>query len=306
MTKCQQKLKVEKDQTTALRQDLYRKEQIRLPYVPEATMGFAEYSLSGQIKQHPADDSNYIIKHMGRLVHDEKGVGRFAGSTTGVHFVLTVEQECQKALNLSDLFSESCFRLFLAQPSPTFIDDITEMPPGDLEEIKQCLVYSSTYYQEQASHFIQKWEAFCPFLVRNQLMADIRDVFDRIHAPSCTDVIDYATVLTILMVLKINEYAAGPNFLHESGISAKQMSLANHLVDKIAARGSLHNLQALSLFAFYNQLSGHCLAAKTLNGTLVSVAQSLGLHRHARRFKMSLGEIELRKRLWWWIYVFDR
>ncbi|KAL4879958.1 fungal-specific transcription factor domain-containing protein [Aspergillus karnatakaensis] len=43
-----------------------------------------------------------------------------------------------------------------------------------------------------------------------------------------------------------------------------------------------------------------------LNGHMVRIAQSLGLHRHARRFRMGVGEIELRKRLWWWIYTFDR
>jgi hypothetical protein len=60
------------------------------------------------------------------------------------------------------------------------------------------------------------------------------------------------------------------------------------------------------LFGFYSQLSGDCLAMIRINGLMVSISQSLGLHRHARRFKMKTGEIELRKRVWWYVYVFDR
>ena len=245
---------------------------------------------------------------MGRLVHDEKGVGRFAGSTTGVHFVLTVEQECQKALNLSGVFSESCFRLFLAEPPPNRDFSLATVSSDDREMIRQCLAYPPTYYCQQADAFIQKWEAFCPVLVRNQLMADIRDLMNTIRNPISQGAIDYSATLTLLMILNIDESVAdATRQLHErSPEFIKRFYLAHSLIDKVVSQGTLKALQALSLFALYNQLSGHCLTLTTLNGMIVSLAQSLGLHRHARRFKMGVGEIELRKRLWWWIYVFDR
>ncbi|KAI9931164.1 hypothetical protein MW887_010823 [Aspergillus wentii] len=42
-------------------------------------------------------------------------------------------------------------------------------------------------------------------------------------------------------------------------------------------------------------------------GRLVSSssAQSLGLHRHARRFTFCRGDVELRKRVWWCVYAVD-
>jgi hypothetical protein len=120
--------------------------------------------------------------------------------------------------------------------------------------------------------------------------------------------IDYCTTLTLLMILNIQESFPDPK--HQVRVRSldcfNRLSLAHSLIDKVVSQGNLKSLQALSLFALYNQLSGHCLTLTTLNGTMVSLAQSLGLHRHARRFKMGVGEIELRKRLWWWVYVFDR
>ena len=245
---------------------------------------------------------------MGRLVHDEKGVGRFAGSTTGVHFVLTVEQECQKALNLSGVFAESCFRLFLAEPSPSREYALATVSSDDHEIIRQNFPYPLAHYCQQADAFIKKWEAFCPVLVRKQLMADIQDLMNIIYDPTSHGAIDYSTTLTLLMILNIHESFADSTLqVNERSLDClKRLSLAHGLIDKVVAQGNLKSLQALSLFALHNQLSGHCLTLTTLNGTMVSLAQSLGLHRHARRFKMGVGEIELRKRLWWWVYVFDR
>lgn len=307
MTRCQQKLKAEQDRNEALQQELSRQEQPMLPHNPEITTSLVEPSVPVQAERRPAADPTYVIKHMGRLVHDEKGVGRFAGSTTGVHFVLTVEQECQKALNLSGVFPESCFRLFLAEPSPNREFSLATGSWND-QMIRQCLTYPLTHYCQQADAFIQKWEAFCPVLVKKQLMADIRGLMNTIYNPSGHGAIDYSTTLILLMILNIHESTADTTHQHHerSLDSLKRLSLAHSLVDKVVGEGNLKALQALSLFALYNQLSGHCLTLTTLNGMIVSLAQSLGLHRHARRFKMGVGEVELRKRLWWWVYVFDR
>ncbi|KAI2816563.1 transcriptional regulator family: Fungal Specific TF [Aspergillus niger] len=40
-------------------------------------------------------------------------------------------------------------------------------------------------------------------------------------------------------------------------------------------------------------------------GQAVRLAQSLGLHRHSRRFRFCAGEMELRKRMWWCVYAVD-
>lgn len=308
MTKCQQKLEAEKDRSLALQRDFSRQEQLTLSLEAGSTTRLVEPVLPAPTEKHPFDDPTYVIKHMGRLVHDETGVGRFAGSTTGVHFVLTVEQECQKVLNLPSVFPESCFRLFLAE-SPPSLEDVFEVRSVSIRDrIRQCLAFPSEHYCQQADSFIQKWEAFCPVLVRKQLITDIHDLMSTLYSPGGVGAIDYSTTLILFMMLNIRESFTGSpaQDSEPSPECLERLSLAHLLIDKVVNRGNLKSLQALSLYALFNQLGGQCLTLTTLNGIMVRLAQSLGLHRHARRFKMGVGEIELRKRLWWWVYVFDR
>lgn len=300
----QEQLRAEKDRNAVLQQQIARQEQHRPPPDQDpASSGSTGAPASLQNERQHANDPAYIIKHMGRLVHDEKGVGRFAGSTTGVHFVLSVEQECQKSLAMPGAFPASCFRLFLAQPSA--LDSWRHTNPGNyFDEIRQYLIHPAVYYCQQAEMFIKNWDAFCPVLVQNQLVADIHVLLDTLVNSQGSQEIDCAVILMLLMILCINKYSEDAS--EADYTCQKELSLANRLVDRVIIQRDIKSLQALILFALYNQLNGHCLAMTSLNGSMVSLAQSLGLHRHARRFKLSIGEIELRKRLWWWVYVFDK
>ena len=303
LVRSQEQLRAERDRNAVLLQQIARQEQLRPPPDQEAvSAGSTGAQAALQNERQHANDPAYIIKHMGRLVHDERGVGRFAGSTTGVHFVLSVEQECQKSLAMPGAFPASCFRLFLAQPSA--IDSWHAHPGNYLDEIRQYLIHPAGYYCQQAEMFITNWDAFCPVLIQNQLVADIHVLIDRLFNSQSSQEIDCAVILTLLMILSINKYSEDAP---EADCSwQKELSLANRLIDRVIMQRDIKSLQALILFALYNQLNGHCLAMTSLNGSMVSLAQSLGLHRHARRFKLSIGEIELRKRLWWWVYVFDK
>lgn len=310
LAKCQQLLQSEKDRNELLQEDISLRDRTRIPEDVESIaprLGPAETVVTHD-GERSTDDPAYVIKHMGRLVHDGNGVGRFAGSTTGVHFVLSVEKECQKTLNLSCGFSESCFRLFLVPPSPMVPKIATETSSEYQEWISECLHYPLAYYHEQADLFTKNWEAFCPVLVRTEVLADIDHMMGLLADPSYTQKPNPATALMLLMLHCINdlqnnqrepEYPLSPS--HQ-----RYLFIASGLTDKVAGKGDMRSLQALVLFGFYSQLSGDCLAMTRINGLMVRISQSLGLHRHARRFKMKPGEIELGKRVWWYVYVFDR
>lgn len=287
-----------------LQQEVVRKEQVRAISDQAVTVT----SSTAQPGSVPTDkqqwsDSAYIIKHMGRLVHDESGVGRFAGSTTGVHFVLTVEQECQTSFAMPEAFPASCFRLFLAQPYP-LQTRFSFRASSDLSgNIRKYFTSPAAYYFQQIESFIRNWDAFCPVLVQDQMMADSITLLDVLHRDGSGH-IDYSTIMILLMIISINH--SFEQTVEQNDTISPESELANEILDKVIMQRDMKSLQALTLFALYNQLNGHCLAMTTLNGLMASLAQSLGLHRHARRFKMSVGEVELRKRLWWWVYVFDR
>ncbi|KAJ5736490.1 uncharacterized protein N7483_001615 [Penicillium malachiteum] len=304
LARCQQLLESEKAQNGVLNHELSNNKQtISLLEKDLLNPRLAERSASRQNKSRQNEDLTYMIKHMGRLVHDEMGVGRFAGSTTGIHFVLTVEQQCQKVLNLPTGFPESCFRLFLAQTSPIRQNWITDMSVGDKSEFLGSFSNSLSYYLDQADRFINEWEAYCPVLVRRQLMSDIRHTMETLHGSLNFQELDPAMLLTLTVILIINELDLDSG--QQTSSHYRYLHMAGTLINDIRARGDIKGLQALALCSLYYQLSGDCLGMTRINGIMVSLAQSLGLHRHSRRFKMKPCEIELRKRLWWWIYSFD-
>ncbi|KAJ5241596.1 uncharacterized protein N7469_003187 [Penicillium citrinum] len=308
LARCQQLLKLERDKNEALQGDLSRQEQQSIPQDLELrTFQTSQIVAASKQEQCPSDDPAYVIKHMGRLVRDERGVGRFAGSTTGVHFVLTVEKECQKTLHMSCGFPESCFRLFLVPPLHESHKNESQGQTQAQAQIYSCFEYPLAYYHEQADLFIKRWEPFCPVFVRHEVFADIEHLIETVQTLESTAKLNSTTAMTLLMILCINDMQdnkeehskpRSPNY-------GEYSSLASGYINEVAMKADTKSLQALLLFAFHSQLSGDCLSMTRINGLIVNLAQSLGLHRHARRFKMKPGEIELRKRLWWFVYVFD-
>ncbi|KAJ5092842.1 hypothetical protein N7456_008703 [Penicillium angulare] len=263
LAKYKELLQSEKEKNAQLKEELFSSEHARSrPETDSLATRLPEPAASRQTGKRQSDDPTYMIKHMGRLVHDEIGVGRFAGSTTGIHFVLSVEQQCQKVLNLPSSFPESCFRLFLAQTSSANINWTTENFQIDHSEISTLFNHSSSFYCDQVDLFISEWEAFCPVLVRKQLMTDVKLAIERVHDPRNPQAIDHATLLTLLVILIIN--GLGHSTSAQNSNTERFIIMANALTNK-----------------------------------------SLGLHRHSRRFKMKPCEVELRKRLWWWVYNFD-
>jgi len=85
----------------------------------------------------------------------------------------------------------------------------------------------------------------------------------------------------------------------------KYHELSLDLYHHVTANGSLASLQGLLLLLLYYQVTWqHHLVCSTI-GSVVRVTHSLGLHRHARRFRFCVGETEVRKRVWWCVYIFD-
>ncbi|KAI1308933.1 fungal-specific transcription factor domain-containing protein [Xylaria venustula] len=77
-------------------------------------------------------------------------------------------------------------------------------------------------------------------------------------------------------------------------------------VSNLISRADIFGLHGIALLSFYILLTGQQQSMPYISGIMVQCAFSLGLHRHGRRFKYSPRENELRKRLWWWTYIFDK
>ncbi|KAE8379816.1 fungal-specific transcription factor domain-containing protein [Aspergillus bertholletiae] len=70
-------------------------------------------------------------------------------------------------------------------------------------------------------------------------------------------------------------------------------------------RGSLALVQALTLLANYLQKRNKPYSGLMLLGMAMNMAQSIGLHREFSSAAMSPFNQEIRRRLWWSIFVFD-
>ncbi|KAJ6086252.1 hypothetical protein N7486_010533 [Penicillium sp. IBT 16267x] len=80
---------------------------------------------------------------------------------------------------------------------------------------------------------------------------------------------------------------------------------SQHLSFDLLQRGSLPLLQALTLMANYLQKRNLPNSGFAILGIAMNMAQSLGMHREFSAASISPFEMEIRRRVWWTIYIFD-
>lgn len=269
-------------------------------------------SVSSESASITLDRDAFVIKHMGRLVRDDVDAGRFAGSTTGVHLVLSVQDKCRTRYPSLEPFPETCYKSYLIHPRPSvpFLHQVgMHMTPITVQDARAIIGTTLEDVSRQLRLFERYWSALCPSILREEITRRARHLLNDSLATSMLQSEDYTTLQTILLIILINRYpeadADSPN-LPESQNQDVMLSVVCQLHQSISARVDVWSLQAIVLFSFYVQKSGKRQWMIPLNGVLVQMAQSLGLHRHARRFKFSIGEVEWRKRLWWSVYAFDK
>lgn len=80
---------------------------------------------------------------------------------------------------------------------------------------------------------------------------------------------------------------------------------SQHLSWDILHRGTLSLVQAFALLANYLQKRNRPNSGFTLLGIAVNMAQGLGLHREFSGPAVSVFDMEIRRRVWWTIFIFD-
>ncbi|RMZ89855.1 hypothetical protein DV736_g2914, partial [Chaetothyriales sp. CBS 134916] len=97
--------------------------------------------------------SALVIKHMGRLVLDSHGEERFAGSTTGVHFILSVQQALHARHIWHTPFPESCFRLYLLDNHGSSTDHLNNLLLNSEGVLVSFLQYTQRYFSRPPSFY---------------------------------------------------------------------------------------------------------------------------------------------------------
>lgn len=90
-----------------------------------------------------------VIKHLGRLVSVLPGQAFFAGPTTGVHFVRSVEQRWKYLSDSNEAFPDLFYKMYLlVQPTMLcpFADTFCEPPRTSVPSVGEDLYLPKKYY----------------------------------------------------------------------------------------------------------------------------------------------------------------
>lgn len=247
-----------------------------------------------------SDKSGSIIRHLGRLVPVGTGL-MFAGSTTGVHFIRSVEQKWQALSDSSESFSETLFRLH-ALPQTTMLYPPPSSSQASSFTQESVLQLSKEYYLTRVQRFLMRWSTTYPIFCRRQLFDSFAKVLDQ-RSGSCMPITGSPALYQLLLVLAIDAWDA---LNVENDVHALLYYNAARTYEPEAFHElHLEAVQAHILNAIFLQLIGKHGPLAAAVGAAVRAAQCIGLHRHPRRFKICAGETELRTRLWWCISILD-
>lgn len=271
-------------------------------------------AVSEHTRHRSPNHANLLLRHMGRIVVDEANVERFAGSTTGVHFILSVQQAVQRQGLLSVKFPDNCYRLHLLAPTLELHETsrtTRETYSGQQNVFQQALSSALMFgfftdFASQVTDFTETWEPLCPIVAVATLQHRFSGFLNQLQTGGITNVeahLERTTVFSVSTIILIQGLGSSQQNPEEKFRILK--SIQQTLYPGLLSLANLDALQSIALLSLYTILTSQYNEMVKISGIMVQMAKSLGLHRHARRFKFSVGEVQTRSRLWWWIYMFD-
>lgn len=271
-------------------------------------------TVSEHARPRSPDHANLLLRHMGRIVVDEANVERFAGSTTGVHFILSVQQVVQRQGLFVAKFPDNCYRLHLLAPTlelPLISRAPRETYSGQQTVFQQALSSALMCgvfvdFDNQVRDFVGTWEPLCPIVAVATLQRRFSVFLAQLQNGAIVNVEAHperTALFSVSTILIIQGLGSSEQNVDENRHVLKHIQDA--LYPGLLSLANLDALQSIALFSLYTILTSQYNEMVKLSGIMVQMAKSLGLHRHARRFKFTVGEVQTRGRLWWWIYMFD-
>lgn len=242
-----------------------------------------------------------IIRHMGRLVCDDRGVAMFAGSTTGVHFASQAEQHMQMLHETPQMFPSCAYGLHLHDLSGN-----ASQRHGDTDLLRSLLSRLPPDTDDILYNAITQLTPIYPVVHEDTIIRALGDLRSWSRPMDTTAFAVLHLVLSLLAIGSVgHKGACTKDHLHFICVSEIYYSLSTAIYDRLLEKPCLQTLQALEVSQIYLQISSRKQVASQLSGTAVRLAQSLGLHRHSQRFRFDPLEAEIRRRAWWCQYALD-
>ncbi|KAF4965521.1 hypothetical protein FSARC_6701 [Fusarium sarcochroum] len=256
--------------------------------------------------------SPQAIQERGSLRTLEKGKSQFIGSSSGIYFVNTVRKAFSAANNNSLLFDttqptpEDCIiaddedehRASTTTPAPSSPSMSRSYGPGIPTELGQ------PPQPDVAKHlfmiYFQTWHRFFPFLHGPTVLKDMEDLY----SPSRPS-LNLPKVIILQSIFNLASLH-GNNLLPVASRIKKPADVLSCL-PSLAVKGDLVSIQALFASELLLVARMSLRTAAAVGGLLSRAIFLAGLHRCPCRYaQLSTDECDIRKRLFWSIYVLDR
>ncbi|KAI1016647.1 hypothetical protein LB504_007094, partial [Fusarium proliferatum] len=264
------------------------------------------------------------IQERGSLRTLEKGKSQFIGSSSGIYFVNTVRRAF---VNANSRLSSRL--LDTAHPTPEECivadgEDEQQRPDADASLLPSSFSYGHgipaglgrppqpDVAKQLFMTYFQTWHRFFPFLHGPSILKNMEDLyssFDRNGTASEPITPRVPITLPKVVILQcIFNLASLHNSSHLPVASEiqKPSNLLSYL-PSLAVKGDLVSIQALFAAGLLLVARMSLRAASVVSGLLSRAVFLAGLHRCPCRYgKLTADECDIRKRLFWCIYVFDR
>ncbi|CAK41916.1 hypothetical protein M747DRAFT_271648 [Aspergillus niger ATCC 13496] len=206
--------------------------------------------------------------------------------------------------NHEEGFPDVVNRLHLLGPGPEYSQTRHLSKSSNISRPPHFLLENTrAFYLRGVTDFSKFWSSIWPIFMEKQFLSAFHRVFDLVetHDPNLSPS-DYVILRQIFLVLSItawqNRSPTECNSYYLNALECSRLTTASE-------NEGLAGLQSLLLTCLYLQLTRKHEEWIQTAGQAVRLAQSLGLHRHSRRFRFCAGEMELRKRMWWCVYAVD-
>ena len=148
----------------------------------------------------------------------------------------------------------------------------------------------------------------CDYPVFHRVLFEAKYEMMWFHSPD----LEPAWLLTLYMILTLGLTASSKKSIPSITQSQKDimqeqfLSRAKILLPDVIYGATLGHVQALMVYCLYLHISKERNACWNIAGSAIRIAVAIGLHRNGANTKCTPLERELRKRVWWTLYFFER
>ncbi|KAF5701086.1 fungal specific transcription factor factor [Fusarium mundagurra] len=260
--------------------------------------------LHGMWRTSSGDSST--VQEQGSLRTLEKGKSQFIGSSSGIYFVNTVRRAF---INANSRLSSRLLDTTHPTPEECIVADAEDeqQRPSDSAPASSFAGLGRPPQPDVAKQlfmtYFQTWHRFFPFLHGPTILKDLGDLYSSFDQNSTATTLAKSIILQCIF----NLASLHDNNQLPAACEIQKPTDVLTCLPGLAVKGDLVSIQALFAAGLLLVARMSLRAAAVVSGLLSRALLLAGLHRCPCRYaRLTADDCDIRKRLFWCIYVFDR